>query len=122
MDPEIMTLAFSGSQKMAEHTLLKLHVRGEDSKVKEHLAYLRRQLAPFETFSRCILGNMLSYQTTQATGTHLTLLNQGFETSITYKKSLADFLGIPTGTWLKHLQQAERNALEAIEPWAHELQ
>ena len=40
---------------------------------------------------------------------HLPLLNQGNETSLVYKRLLADFLGVPMGTELRLLRQASMN-------------
>ena len=55
---------------------------------------------------------MLSTQSVDVTGSNLTLLNQGLETSMGYKHCLA-----ATGKWLLQLQDAEKNVLEAIAPF-----
>eukprot|EP00978_Attheya_sp_CCMP212_P030250 scaffold110542_cov52-Attheya_sp.AAC.2 len=115
-DHVVMTTAFA-SLPMAVDRMTELHLKGLDHEIKDYLLFIRRQLVPFETFSVCILGDMLSTQSAEDSGSYLTLLNQGIETSNTYKKLLAEYLGIPTGSWLRRLQQAERNVLEAIKPW-----
>eukprot|EP00978_Attheya_sp_CCMP212_P025298 scaffold81045_cov41-Attheya_sp.AAC.1 len=115
-DHVVMTTAFA-CLPVAVDRMTELLLKGLDHEIKNYLLFLRRQLVPFETFSVCILGNILSTQSVEDTGTYLTLLNQGIETSNTYKKSLAEYLGLPSGTWLCRLQQAERNVLEAIKPW-----
>ena len=57
---------------------------------------------------------MLSAQSVRTTGTSLSLLSQGPETSTMYKRLLAEFLAIPTGKRLRQLQQADRNIRKAI--------
>jgi hypothetical protein len=82
-----------------------------------YISFLRHKFDPFEVFFGCILGNMLSTQSIDVTGTNLTLLDQGIETSINYKRRLVEYLDIPTGPCLLQLLQAERNILEATAPF-----
>ena len=113
----VMTMAFADLPTTATEVMLKLHFEGSDDVIERYLDFLQSKLDPFNTFSACILGNMLSTQSVEETGTNLTLLNQGMETSDIYKKVLAEYLDIPTGKWLRRLQGAERSVLEAIAPW-----
>jgi hypothetical protein len=93
----------------------RYHFDGDDSKIREYLSYLQRELEPFELFQSCILGNMLTTQATMKERvTPLTMLNQGPETSVAYKRRIAEYLGVPTGKWLCQLQAALRNTRNAI--------
>ena len=114
--PKVMTAAFAKSLEVTLNAVSELYDTGENRRIERYLAFLRRELTPFETFSSCILANMLSTQTVQDTGTSLTLLNQGCETLVHYKRLLADFVGIPTGKWLGQLKQAEANILLVMSP------
>jgi len=116
-DQTVMTIAFSGDSATAESAITDLHLYDGESVIRDYLCYLYKQLEPYRTFVSCILGNMLSTQSMETTGTRLTLLNQGLETSTRYKKLLAEYLGILTGKRLCQLIQAERNVLRAITCW-----
>jgi hypothetical protein len=118
VDPVIMATAFAGSPNLAERVMTELHLRGEDDKIQSFLDFLLSQLSPLETFVECILGSMLSTHSVEDTGTNLTLLNQGLETSMKYKRLLAEYLGLPTGKCLCRLQQAESNVRKATTSWA----
>ena len=120
-DLEIMLLAFASLPDLANSQLLELHFHGENNVIINLLEYLRTALEPYKIFSSLVLGSMLSTQTMEHTGSNMTLLNQGLETSITYKKRLAEYLGIPTGKRLRLLLSAEQNILAAIKPWAHKI-
>lgn len=120
-DKRVLTTALAGSMEFTEQLVVSdLHFKGRDNAISRALNFFRRELEPFETFTSCILGNMLSTQSVQGTGTNFTLLNQGPETCHMYKKLLAEYLGIPTGKWLACLQKAERNVLEAVAPFWEE--
>lgn len=119
-DLVVMTTAFAGCPDLAGRVMSEIHLKGQDQEIHNYLDYLRNKLDPYESFFECILGNMLSTQSLESTGSPLTLLNQGLETSNKYKILLAEYLDIPTGKWLCQLQQAEENVLNAIAPWAHE--
>jgi hypothetical protein len=119
-DPWVMVTAFSSSLDFALRDLL--HARLNDDRNDETignvlLAFVRDQLSSYKTFSSCILGNMLSTQSMAETGSTLTMLNQGPETCLEFKKTLAAYLSIPTGKLLSRLRRAERNICEAIAPW-----
>lgn len=104
-DPVVMTTAFASMPQLVVHKMSELHLKGLDNEINEYLVFLRNRLDPFDAFAACILGNMLSTQSVDDTGTNLILLNQGLETSSNYKRVLAEYLDIPTGTWLWQLQQ-----------------
>lgn len=116
-DYRAMAVAFASCPEIAKDTLLDLHVEGKDDQIESFLRYLRGQLEPFETFRTLILGSMLSTQSVEQTGTTLTLLNQGHETSAMYKREIAAYIGIPSGKRIWRLQQALQNTLEAVAPW-----
>ncbi|KAG7351718.1 protein of unknown function DUF4116 containing protein [Nitzschia inconspicua] len=116
-DPVVMTIAFAGLLDLASQTMDKLHFDGHDDKIQSYLSFLNSKLEMYDTFVCCILGNMLSTQSVETTGSSLTLLNQGHETSIVYKRLLADNLGIPTGKWLCQLKEARANVTQAIAPF-----
>eukprot|EP00978_Attheya_sp_CCMP212_P015342 scaffold39577_cov29-Attheya_sp.AAC.2 len=108
-DHVVMTTAFT-SLLVAGHRMTELHLKGQDHEINDYLIFLRCQLVPFETFSVYILGNMPSTQSVKDTGTNLTLFNQERERE-------TDYLGIPTGSWIRRLKQAEQNVLEAMKLW-----
>ncbi|KAG7339918.1 hypothetical protein IV203_024968 [Nitzschia inconspicua] len=116
-DPVVMTIAFAGLSDLASKTMDKLHFDGHDDKIQSYLSFLKSKLELYDTFVSCVLGTMLSTQSVESTGSTLTLLNQGHETSIVYKRLLADYLGIPTGKWLCQLLQARANVTQAIAPF-----
>ncbi|MGK3742214.1 MAG: hypothetical protein ACI90V_009068 [Bacillariaceae sp.] len=116
-DPSCMTIAFAASLELTTRKMKELHFDGKDDEIKRYISFLHHKLDPYEVFFECILGNMLSTQSMHNTGTNLTLLNQGIETSINYKRNLVEYLDIPTGPWLLQLLQAERNILEATAPF-----
>ncbi|KAG7351720.1 protein of unknown function DUF4116 containing protein [Nitzschia inconspicua] len=116
-DPVVMTIAFAGLLDLASKTMDKLHFDGHDDKIQSYLSFLNSKLEMYDTFISCVLGTMLSTQSVESTGSTLTLLNQGHETSIVYKRLLADYLGIPTGKWLCQLLQAKANVTKAIAPF-----
>ncbi|KAG7365831.1 protein of unknown function DUF4116 containing protein [Nitzschia inconspicua] len=116
-DPVVMTIAFAGLSDLASKTMDKLHFDGDDDKIQSYLSFLNFNLELYDTFVSCVLGNILSTQSMESTASTLTLLNQGHETSVGYKRLLADYLGIPTGKWLCQLLQARANVTNAIEPF-----
>ncbi|KAG7365829.1 protein of unknown function DUF4116 containing protein [Nitzschia inconspicua] len=116
-DPVIMTIAFAGLSHIASKTMDKLHFNGHDDKIEGYLSFLNSKLEMYDTFVCCVLGNMLSTQSVITTGSSLTLLNQGRETSVVYKRLLAEYLGIPTGKWLCQLKEARANVIQAIAPF-----
>jgi hypothetical protein len=117
LDPMVLNVAHDGSLELAKRFLLDLHINGHDDSIDLYIARLRSHLATFDTFSRYILGNMLSSQSIKETGTNLTLLNQGLETSLVFKKKIAAYAGIPVGQLLSILRNAEKHVCEAIAPW-----
>lgn len=117
-DQWVMTTAFASCPNIAKDHFLALHLEGKEKDISDYLDFLEVQLGPFKIFCKYILANMLSTQSVGDTGTALTLLNQGMETSIEYKRRLAQYIGIPTGKWLWRLQQAEKNVREALAPWS----
>ncbi|KAG7365832.1 protein of unknown function DUF4116 containing protein [Nitzschia inconspicua] len=116
-DPVVMTITFAALPHLASETMDKLHFNGHDDKIESYLSFLNLKLEMYDTFVCCILGNMLSTQSVITTGSSLTLLNQGHETSVVYKRLLAEYLGIPTGKWLCQLLQARANVNQAIDPF-----
>ena len=116
-DGRVYVAAFAASADLCKELFWDLHFSGRDRVIDNVVCYLRHEVNLFETFSECILGNMLSKQSVESTGSHLTLLNQGMETSFQYKTRLADYLGVPKGKWLQQLRQAERNVSDAIAPF-----
>mmetsp|Transcript_526 Transcript_526/g.982 ORF Transcript_526/g.982 Transcript_526/m.982 type:complete len:144 (-) Transcript_526:92-523(-) len=116
-NPAVMITAFARCLDLTANTVKELHFQGKDDVIHQLLASIRRTLLPFESFSSRILANMVSTQSDEYTGTSLTLFNQGLETSIKYKKLLAEYLDIPTGKWLRRLQLAEKHVVQAIAPW-----
>ena len=114
----LMIMGFASCADQTRKAVLKYHFAGEDAVVDSCLKAIQEQLELSENFNSLILGNMLSTQCTEDTGTPLTMLNQGEETSLVYKKRLAEYLGLPTGKWLLTLQQARQNILDAIAPWS----
>lgn len=108
-DPICMTIAFAASLELTTRKMRELHFDGMDEKMKRYTSFLCHKLGPYEALFECILGNMLSTQSMDVTGSNLTLLNQGIETSINYKRQLVEYLDIPTRPWLLQLLQAERN-------------
>jgi hypothetical protein len=114
-----MALAFAGCPQVAKDALMELHIEGKDDVIESFLLFLRDRLEPYDNFRTLILGSMLSTQSVEQTGTALTLLNQGPETSAMYKKEIAAYLGIETGMELCRLQQAEQNSLQVVAIWAH---
>lgn len=116
-DPTCMTIAFAASLELTTRKMKELHFNGKDDEIKRYVSFLRHKLDPYKVFVECILGNMLSTQSIDVTGSNLTLLNQGIETSINYRRRLVEYLGIPTGRRLLQLLQAERNVLEATAPF-----
>lgn len=116
-DPWVLITAL-GSLDFARKYLLNLRINGQEDEIHNAiLGFIRGQLSTFETFSRCILGNMLSTQSIANTGSNLTLLNQGPETCLVFKKTLAAYLGISTGKSLSRLRRAEDNVNDAIAAW-----
>jgi hypothetical protein len=116
-DPEVRMAAFAASSDFARKFLFQKRIEEDDDYIRDTLAYVRLQLESFRIFSEHVLGRMLSTQTVAQTGTKLTQLNQGIETSLKYKKRLAEYAGIPIGSRLHQLRAAERNILHAIAPW-----
>ena len=119
-DPWVVITALSTSLDFAQRYLLNARVTDPQYETMIQngiLGFVPDQLSSYATFSHCILGNMLSTQSMADTGSTLTMLNQGPETCLEFKKTLAAYLGIPMGKLLSRLRRAERNICEAIAPW-----
>jgi hypothetical protein len=69
----------------------------------EFAAWVHDQVLAQESFVSLILGGIMS------SSCHLSVLNQGYETSLVYKKLLAEFVGIPMGKRLAVLRKASAN-------------
>jgi len=68
-----------------------------------------------DTFFRTVLRGMS--QSVDSLGSGLSVLNQGTETSVSYKKLIAQYLDVPSGSQLRMLSRASDNitwAMEAI--------
>jgi hypothetical protein len=116
-DPICTTIVFAASLELTTRKMRDLHFDGKNDEINRYSSFLRHKLDPYEVLFECILGNMLSTQSIDVTGTNLTLLNQGIETSINYKLRSVEYLDIPNGPWLLQLLQAERNVIKAIAPF-----
>jgi Domain of unknown function (DUF4116) len=108
-DHELITMGFAHDTRCVQRKLRAWGNKGRDDKIDKYMGYLKEKLDPYDNFASYVLGNMLSSQSVESTGTCLTLLNQGHETSISYKRRLAECLGIPTGRSLQQLLQARQN-------------
>ena len=118
-DLSVLFVALSTSCEFAKDYLLEAHLVGHDNFPDFVLCFIQRRLGAFDTFFKCILGNMLSAQSVEQSRSNLTLLNQGIETSFKYKNLLAEYADIPRGAkWLRQLRAAEKNASQAIALWA----
>ncbi|CAB9506027.1 expressed unknown protein [Seminavis robusta] len=110
---QVMAAAFAGCPEIAYRALADLPFKEQTNLVRRLQKYIHNELEPYSTFCSCVLGNMISTQSMASTGTSLTLLNQGLETSLRYKKLLAEYLGIPRGSDLKRLLRARDNVHKA---------
>jgi hypothetical protein len=73
-DPWLCVVSLAGSAEFAKEYLLDLHMDGHDDLIDSICFYLRSRLSVFDTFSKFILGNMLSTQSIEETGSSLTML------------------------------------------------
>ncbi|KAL7567731.1 hypothetical protein ACA910_012065 [Epithemia clementina (nom. ined.)] len=113
-DFTLMTAAFACSLEVTAQAFAKFYHQGRHDIIQTYPAFLRKRLSSFETFSSTILATMLSTQSIEVAGSNLSLLDQGMETSQSYKQILAEYLDIPTGKWLRQLQQAEGNVCQVL--------
>lgn len=72
---------------------------------------VQNRLKVHETFCSTLLCGMLC-----SSGSALTALDQGTETSLAYKKTIAAFLDVPTGNKLRLLRRADSNLTEILGP------
>jgi hypothetical protein len=88
-DPWVLTVALASSAEFAKSLLLDWHLNGKDNDIDTICRFIRDRFSAIDTFTRLILGNMLSTESIEDTGSNLTMLNQSIETSLEFKKSLA---------------------------------
>ena len=69
---------------------------------------VRAKIVSHDNFVKRVLCGM-SARHVDGDGFHLPLLDQGDETSLAYKKLLAEFLGVPMGSELRLLRRASTN-------------
>jgi hypothetical protein len=69
----------------------------------EFAVWVHDQVLMQESFVSLILGGIMS------STCHLSVLNQGYETSLVYKKLLAEFVGVPMGQRLAVFRKASAN-------------
>ena len=118
-DLDLAITAFAGPSALAEEHMTRLHFNGLDDVVNELVRSIRERLDWHDTFVATLLRGMSASPTnsTASTPLNLSLLNQGAETSVVYKKLIADFLNVPTGSELRLLRRAHEHVCDAIALW-----
>lgn len=119
-DPCLFVLASAALQRDFDVALTSFSASGESSKiylrdstsadrvqvVLMHRTRVRETLALHDTFCKTFL---IGTAQTDDSATPLSLLNQGTETTVVYKRLIGEFVGVPTGKRLRLLRQARSN-------------
>jgi hypothetical protein len=113
----VMTICFAKCPNIASTTLLEMHAKGQDETIQKLVICITKALKLYETFQNCVLMSMLSNKTFESTGSPLSLLNQGPETSLKYKRLLADYLLVPRGKHLQRFRDAKKHVDAVISQW-----
>jgi len=114
-DFDVGLVAFSGDQDVLgdEVRRRREHRRGEQNDRIELLNAFHSEVSvrlhAHKVFSTIVLPAMSQTSSNDSDGCALTVLNQGAETSIGFKKTIAQCIGVPTGKHLRLLRQASRN-------------
>jgi len=114
---ELEAAALSASPAFAQKQMLRLNFDGNDALIEEVRADVRHCLERYDLFRSTILPCMLTTQSVAETKSNLSLLNQGPETSVVYKKLIAGYSGVPTGKQLRRFRQAHLSLCDAVAPW-----
>ena len=83
---------------------------GRRALIRGHRIAIASRLEKYDEFFALILCGVSSGSST------LSVLNQGTETSVNYKKRIAEFLDVPTGQYLCRLRRADARSREALYP------
>ena len=110
-DFDLTILAFSGSSKTIEFSNIDV---GDDC-VENHVSAISAKVSHLlelhATFHATVLQGMsgITKASEPTSGSTLLALNQGTETTTSYKRLIAAYLGIPTGERLFMLRRASAN-------------
>lgn len=112
-DFNLMTLAFAAEPLDVVHALLRGYA-GQKNLVHDFCHEVELMLQRYETFTATILFGI----STSDSGSPLSILNQGTETSVVYKKLISQYLDVPTGKQLRLMRKARSNMM-AIQSGDH---
>jgi len=115
-DTDIQLVAFGAATvKPVEVYLRRSKGRPGIDWARAFLQHTERLLTEHQVFLATVLMGMSPnvVRCSESTST-LTMLDQGNETSVSLKKRVAEYLGIPTGKKLRQLRQARQNLSQAL--------
>lgn len=105
-DFDLAVLAFSTSRALVESYARQNHYNGQHQFFEHLRAKVREKLKMGDTFFATILCGMSQEIDSECS---LTLLNQGTETVMSYKKLIAQFLDVPIGSEVRLLRRSAEN-------------
>ena len=114
---DVALRAFAGPVKNVERYIDASHYDGQDDFVRQCHSKIGRMLDLHKDFVSTILQGMSPPNDDARDGSTLSVLNQGVETSIVFKRLIAQYLDIPTGKRLTLLRRAYSNLSEAMKDW-----
>jgi len=117
-DYDVLLKAFAGPQDAVEYCLDHPDWDGY-ARIPYVNAKMTRELEVHKTFCSTVLYGISDCSVATGTGDAPTLsvLDQGAETSVTYKMLIAEYLEVPAGKRPRLLRQAHKNLTEAMKDW-----
>ena len=112
-DTDIQLVAFgSATVKPVEVYLRRSSGRPGVDWARAFLQHTERLLTEHQVFLATVLMGMSPNMVRSESSSTLTVLDQGNETSVSLKKRVAEYLGIPTGSKLRQLRQARTEPVQ----------